>query len=662
MRSSIILLITIFFYNHICYSQDTVTRSIVSAGVIKGFDKEWKNSDGSWSSWYQYNDRGRGDSIRVIYRVDEQGFPIYIRASGHDYFKNNVFEEFTLKDGIAKWKNKAEDEQLTVSGKAFYSGLVTSAGHFTKAIKAGGNKMKMIPFGEVEMKVLEKHSIETGANAKTLYLVQTTGFGLTPSYSWIDDNNESFAYVNDWQSTIIQGYEKYINELLEIQKKHEGIYFNNLATTLPQSSGGSILIKDVAIFDAVQAKIIPRRDLLVHNGVIQRIAPANTIKVAGAKIIDGKAKTLIPGLWDMHVHFSNPVDGILHITTGVTHVRDMGNSENLLVLMKDIREGKIIGPGIEIISGFIDGAGPLAAPTGKLINNVEEGKQYIKEFAKQGYQQIKLYSSIKPEWVKPLIDVAKANKLKVAGHIPAFMTATQAINAGYNEVTHMNMLILNFFGDTVDTRSPLRFTLPAEKAASLDLEGAAMTEFIKLLKRKNVAVDPTVGIFESMFTARDKQVEPAMLPIVDHLPLTWQRSIKAGGGGLPVPEGMDQTYKTSFEKILKLTKLLYDNGIQILPGTDALPGFSLHRELELYVQAGIPANKVLQLATLGAAQYAGKANQFGNIAVGRKADFVLIDGDPVKNISNIRKANLVVSGGKIYETAKLYSAVSITPF
>jgi imidazolonepropionase-like amidohydrolase len=226
----------------------------------------------------------------------------------------------------------------------------------------------------------------------------------------------------------------------------------------------------------------------------------------------------------------------------------------------------------------------------------------------------------------------------------------------------MNMLILNFFGDTVDTRSPLRFTLPAQKTATLDLNSVEMKEFISLLKTKNVAVDPTVGIFESMFTARDKKIDPAMLPIVDRLPLSWQRSVKAGGGGLPVPEGMDETYRKSFDVVLKLTKLLYDNGIPILPGTDGLSGFALHRELELYVQAGIPANKVLQLATLGAAQYTGKDKEYGSITVGKKADFLLIDGDPVHDISSIRKSKLVITAGKIYDPAKLYSAVSIKPF
>ena len=275
------------------------------------------------------------------------------------------------------------------------------------------------------------------------------------------------------------------------------------------------------------------------------------------------------------------------------------------------------------------------------------------------YQQIKLYSSIKPEWVKPLIDEAKHYNLRVCGHIPAFMTATQAINAGYDEITHMNMLALNFFGDTVDTRSPLRFSLPAQKAAYLNLNGAEMKKFIQLLKKKNITVDPTLVVFEGLFTARDKVVESKFKTIIDQFPLQWQRNIRAGGGGIPVPEGMDETYLRSYDIFLKITKLLYDNGIRILPGTDGLAGFDLHRELELYVKAGIPANKVLQLATYGTARYTGKDKNLGSIEKNKVADFILVEGDPVENISNIRKTKLVITQGKIYDPVKLYNSISI---
>ena len=150
--------------------------------------------------------------------------------------------------------------------------------------------------------------------------------------------------------------------------------------------------------------------------------------------------------------------------------------------------------------------------------------------------------------------------------------------------------------------------------------------------------------------------------IASHFPLTTQRNIKAGGGGLPVPDGMDETYKKSFNAFLAMTKLLYDNGITILPGTDGFAGFDLHRELELYVQAGIPAAKVLQLATWGPAVYTGKSAQYGNIEIGSKADFILVDGNPVQNISDIRNRKLVFANGKVYDPSTLYSSISVKPF
>jgi len=654
------LLICSILICHSVFAQipDTLTFSIVSAGQVKGFSREWKNPDGSYTEWFQYNDRGRGDSVITTYREDEQGFPTYIKASGKDYMKNDISEEFSLVNGMAKWKNNAEDEQKTVSGKMFYSGLKSGGGHFIKAMRANGNKVNMLPFGQAEFKVLQKHTVGAGNNQRDVWLIETKGLGFTPSYSWIDANDNTFAYVSEWQSTILKGYEKYIDELLAIKKKYQSTFYNNLAKTLPQKIEPYLLIKNVSVFDAVNAKLDLHKDVYVVNGIIKSITPTESKHLEG-KIIDGTGKTLLPGLWDMHVHFSDNLDGILHMAAGVTHVRDMGSSSALLNRIKEVNEGIIIGPRVEIRSGFIDGAGPFAAPTGTLINNVEEGKKAIRDYAANGYQQIKLYSSLKPEWVKPLIDEAKLYKLRVAGHIPAYMTATQAINAGYNEVTHMNMLTLNFFGDTIDTRSPLRFSIPAQRTAALDLNGAPMKEFIQLLKTKNIAVDPTLGVFEDLFTARDKVVPIKFASTINFFPLNMQRGLRAGGGGIPVPDGMDQTYLKSFDQFLKITKMLYDNGITIVPGTDGFAGFDLHRELELYVQAGIPANKVLQLATYGTAKYTGLDNTYGSVKEGKPADFILVDGNPLENISNIRKTRLVITQGKMYDPVKLYNSISI---
>ncbi len=643
-------------------SPDTIINSIIFSGNIKGFDKTWKNADGSYSNWYQYNDRGRGDSIRIAYRQDEQGFPTQLTVSGKDYMKNNVEESFSLLNGIAKWKNIAENEEKAVSGKLFYVGLKGNGGNLIKALKANNNKIRLLPYGEINLQVLQQHTIGSGANVKTVSLCSLSGFSMTPSYSWIDEQDEAFASVSNWFSTIRRGYESYTDTLLAIQKKIESSFYSKLAGEIPEKINGVILVQNVNVFDSENAKLITGMDVYISNGKIEKLVKHNAAGKHTGRVIDGSGKTLIPGLWDMHVHFSDDLEGILHVAAGVTHVRDMGNGPALPEKINRIKSREIIGPAVEIMSGFIDGAGPFAAPTGALINNIEEGKKYIKEYAEKGYQQIKLYSSIKPEWVEPLIDEAKKYKMRVCGHIPAFMTASQAVIAGYDEITHMNMLALNFWGDTVDTRSPLRFSLPAQKAASLELNGNEMKTFIQLLKTKKTVVDPTITVFEGLFIARDGRLPASFSSIVHRFPIQMQRNIRAGGGGVPVPEGMDETYLKSFEAFLKITKLLYDNGIPIVAGTDGFAGFDLHRELELYVRAGIPAEKVLQLATHGTASIAGKANESGSIKAGRKADLVLIDGNPLNNISDVRKTEMVIKGEMMYSPAKLYKAVSIKPY
>jgi imidazolonepropionase-like amidohydrolase len=132
-------------------------------------------------------------------------------------------------------------------------------------------------------------------------------------------------------------------------------------------------------------------------------------------------------------------------------------------------------------------------------------------------------------------------------------------------------------------------------------------------------------------------------------------------GGLDVPEGMDQRYQDSFAQMLKMLKALYDAGIPIVAGTDGLAGFTLQRELELYVKAGIPAPQVLQLATLGAARIMKRDQDLGSIAQGKLADLIMVDGDPTTNISDIRKVKLVVKDGVVYKVEDLYRAIGVQP-
>jgi len=165
-------------------------------------------------------------------------------------------------------------------------------------------------------------------------------------------------------------------------------------------------------------------------------------------------------------------------------------------------------------------------------------------------------------------------------------------------------------------------------------------------------VDPTLGVFEGMFTNEEGKLAHGYEGTLNQFPVEFRRGLFTGG--LPTRKGHEADYDQSFDKMLKMLKLLNDNKITFISGTDDFPGFTLHHELELYSKAGVPNAKVLQSATLVSAQVAGREKDFGSVAVGKKANLILIDGDPLKNISDIRKVESVMKNGNLYDPKKMY--------
>ena len=222
------------------------------------------------------------------------------------------------------------------------------------------------------------------------------------------------------------------------------------------------------------------------------------------------------------------------------------------------------------------------------------------------------------------------------------------------------MLFLNFFVDRdTDTRTTLRFSLVADKAPALDLQSQPVKDFVKLLVEKKTVIDPTLAVFEDLFVARLGEMRPSFRPIAERLPV----QVRRGGvtGGLVVPEGKDAHYRAAFDRALQLVKQMHGAGVPVVLGTDGFAGFTLHRELELHVRAGIPTSDVLHMATLGSARVMKRDKVTGSIAVGKEADVILVDGDPGVRIEDVRKVTLTVRGGRMFSPADIYPAMGIRP-
>jgi imidazolonepropionase-like amidohydrolase len=599
---------------------------------------------------YEYNDRGRGPKTHSVIRLDERGIPVSMETTGNDYLKQPIEERFSVENGVAKWKNSAESGEGTTN--AFYASMYgppLEAGLGARALLKAGGRLALLPGGEATIRKVGEATLR-GTHV-TAY--EVGGMGFTPFEVWLDDDLNFFGSVSSWLSTIREGYEADVKQLVEQQDQRSAARTADLAKRFTRIPKGDLVITNARVFDPRTGTLSAPREIIVKGN---RIVAESGQTLVAPTTIDAAGKVVLPGLWDMHTHLGD-VDALINIAAGVTSTRDLGNdSDSLLALKKKIEAGDAIGPRI-VMSGLIDGPGPFKGPTNILAGTEEEAKTSIDFFADRGYQGIKIYSSIKPELVPFMTKYAHEKGLRVSGHIPAGMRAENAVDAGYDEIQHINMLFLNFMPDVTDTRTPARFTEPAKRGADLDLNSEEVRSFIAKLKAKNIVVDPTVTVFEDMFTARLGTPSPSFAMISDRLPPQAKRYLLVGG--LPVPEGMDERYRASYRRMLDFVGALHKAGVTIVAGTDALAGFALHRELENYVSAGISTTDVLRIATLTAAQVAKRDQDLGTIEPGKLADFIIVDGDPTRNISDIRRVVTVVKDGKVFDPREIYGELGI---
>jgi imidazolonepropionase-like amidohydrolase len=640
--------------------QDAARETILMMGIAAGQQAVWTTPDGKLRTFYQYNDRGRGPKTYSTITFGKDGVPATQVIEGNDYMKDPVDERFSVEDGVASWKSKAEQGRKKLSGPAFYAAMYGPDSDFAllaRVLLDHGGRLALLPDGEARIEKVADQRVEVNGKSQQVSLYAVTGLGFSPAYLWLDAKRAAFASGGTWQATVREGWESVMPALIKAQQEAQQQRARQQAQRLAHKPQGKLVFHDVAVFDAELALLELHHDVIIEGNRILSVAPTQAAP-AGAEIIEGAGKTLIPGLWDMHAHVSGN-DGLLNLAAGVTSVRDLANdTDELLARKKRIESGEELGTRI-VMAGFMDGPGPYQGPTKILISTEKEGRDQVDKYAALGCVQVKLYSSLKPELVAPIAEQAHKRGMRVSGHIPAFMSAAEAVRAGYDEVQHVNMLLLNFMPDVKDTRTPARFLEPAKRAAELDVKSPQVREFIRLLQDRHTTLDLTLSIFESMFLDRAGTLAVGMAPVADRLPVQVRRGLMAGN--LPVPQGMDETYKKSWQKTLQLVRELYLAGIPIEAGTDSLAGFALHRELELDVQAGIPPAEAIRLASYGAARIMGKDFELGLIRPAMLADVVLIDGDPTARISEVRKASVVVKDGVVYRPAELYQELGVRP-
>jgi cytosine/adenosine deaminase-related metal-dependent hydrolase len=639
------------------------TDKILIQGNAAGTQTVATIAAGATRAEYSYNDRGRGDHITATWKLDAAGIPTEYEGHGNDYMKAAVQERFAIKDGKASWNNRTEHGEQALTGAAFY--VPTSAppafsGVLARALlKAPGHRLALLPAGEASIEASGSISIGEGAARAEFEQYRISGLGFSPQSIWFDRDGNAIT-VSGWFDVVPEGREAAIAGLLAAQQQADNAWSKQLAHDLVHVPAKDLVIRGARVFDPRDLSVTSGTSVLVRGERILRVAPDAQLDAApDAEIVDAYGRFLMPGLWDNHQHFSD-IDGLLDLANGVTSARDMANdTEGFLARVARFDEGSEIGPRV-LKAGIIDGTGQFAGPTKMRVDTAAEAIKDVDWYADHGYAQIKIYSSIKPELMPIIAARAHERGLRVSGHVPAFMSAHQFVDGGADEIQHLNFVVLNFLYPQVkETRNRDRFIKVAERAREFTPDKPVVRDFINFLKQQHTVLDPTVNIFEGLFSGNPAAVTPGLEDIAPRFPPQIRRGLLSEA--LDVPKGKEEAYRAAFPAMLNLLKALHDAGVTIIPGTDALAGYQLHHELELYARAGIAPAEVLRAATLTSAQVMGVDGNRGAIAPGKFADMVLVDGDPSKDISDISKVASVFKGGRVYDPAAIEKALGIAP-
>jgi imidazolonepropionase-like amidohydrolase len=393
---------------------------------------------------------------------------------------------------------------------------------------------------------------------------------------------------------------------------------------------------------------------VIEKGRIVDAGPKSRVKIpGGTQKVDVRGKTILPGLWDMHAHFEQVEWGPIYLAAGATTVRDCGNEFEFITAVRDaVAHGRGLGPRL-LLAGIVDGTGPSAIGVAR-VDTPEQAKMWTDKYHDAGFQQMKIYSSVPLEEVRNVAEEAHRLGMTVTGHVPIGLNAYQTIEAGQDQINHIPYIVDIMIPQLPDDASHLDH---ANANANLDLKSPEARKAIAFLVQHGTVVDPTLALFE-FFTASTSKpaasIEPGVVKVAPEL-----EAILADVGP-PSPHA--EINEKVFAKQLAVVGALHKAGVPIVAGTDqTVPGHSLHREIELYVQAGFTPMEAIQAATIVPARVMGLDKEVGTVEPGKRADVIILDGNPLESIHNIRKVEFVITNGTMYNCAELWRSVGFQP-
>lgn len=518
-------------------------------------------------------------------------------------------------------------------------------------------EMRVFPKGTVEIQDRGVEMIDVGGKklATRRYNVRGLIWGLETL--WMDNDDNLVALVStdaefDHFEAVRDEDEPALGTFVASAARDEMATLTEMSRKLGGRRTGTFAFTGATLIDGTDKAPVVNATVVVQDGKIAAAGAADDVKVPDdAQRIDVSGKYIIPGLWDMHAHYEQVEWGPIYLAAGVATVRDVGNEFEFITAVRDaVNSGNALGPHM-LLAGVVDGDGPRALGITR-VNTPADAEAWVKKYHDAGFQQMKIYSSVKPENVKAVCTDAHALGMTVTGHIPFGMNAFEGVEAGMDQINHISYIAALFVAKGFDPSK----ASPEERMKaleSIDVNSEQGQKIVGFFKEHGTVIDPTIALMEWTgwpYSKPYSDVEPGAKRVA----LELQETINSTG----VPAAQQAMAKLNLEKRLAIIGALHKAGVTIVAGTDqTVPGFSVYREIELYQQAGFTPLEALQAATAVPARVMKMEKETGTVEAGKRADFDVLDANPLEDIHNVRTMRLVVASGVVYEPGPLWGIV-----
>ena len=524
-------------------------------------------------------------------------------------------------------------------------------------------QLATLPSGEVQIQDRGSESIDIAGRDIQVERYTVRGLIWGMETLWMDGDNNLAALIStdaefDHFEAVREEYEPALAKFVGSAARDEMAALSELGQSLPGRRTGTFAFIGATVINTNGKPPIVNATVVTRDGKIVAVGRSKKVKVpSDAQRVDVAGKFIIPGLWDMHAHYEQVEWGPIYLAAGVTTVRDVGNEFEFITAVRDaVNGGKALGPHM-LLAGIVDGDSPNALGVAR-VNSAADARTWVQRYHDAGFQQMKIYSSVKSDNVKAICTEAHRLGMTVTGHIPEGMTAYDGVNDGMDQINHIQYIYALL--KPKDFNEKAAKASPAERAgmmASLDINSDEGKRAVAFLKEHNTVIDPTMALFEFMRRPADVPADK-IEPGVDHVAPELREQLVSGG----VPPERAATAQKIVKEELAIIGALHRAGVRMVAGTDqTVPGYSLYREIELYNQAGFTPLEALQAATIVPAQVMHVDGESGSIDVGKRADLDLLDANPLADIHNVRSVRFTVANGVLFESAPLWRSVGFHP-